>query len=144
MPEEAHLLVKNGHAYIVDDVVAHRSPFLPHEKDRKAYLAELRKRGLGFAEEVQRQKDLKKVAWASASPPTAREGRKLEPLSITPVTSYPPLSASRSNASQLLPPVTKSYPIFEFLHSKGYYMSPGLRFGCTYTCYPGDPLRYHR
>jgi tRNA-splicing endonuclease subunit Sen34 len=22
-------------------------------------------------------------------------------------------------------------------------MTPGLRFGCQYTAYPGDPLRYH-
>jgi tRNA-splicing endonuclease subunit Sen34 len=22
-------------------------------------------------------------------------------------------------------------------------MSPGIRFGCRYTAYPGDPLRFH-
>lgn len=22
-------------------------------------------------------------------------------------------------------------------------MTPGLRFGCDFTAYPGDPLRYH-
>lgn len=22
-------------------------------------------------------------------------------------------------------------------------MLPGLRFGCSYSCYPGDPLRFH-
>jgi len=22
-------------------------------------------------------------------------------------------------------------------------MTPGLRFGCHYTVYPGDPLRFH-
>jgi tRNA-splicing endonuclease subunit Sen34 len=29
------------------------------------------------------------------------------------------------------------------LHSKGYFLSPGLRFGCQYVVYPGDPLRFH-
>lgn len=36
-----------------------------------------------------------------------------------------------------------SYPLFRYLHSKGYYHMPGLRFGCHYNVYPGDPLRYH-
>jgi tRNA-splicing endonuclease subunit Sen34 len=29
------------------------------------------------------------------------------------------------------------------MHSKGYFSTPGLRFGCQYTIYPGDPLRFH-
>lgn len=42
-----------------------------------------------------------------------------------------------------LPPATPSYPLFAHLHSLSYYMSPGLRFGCQYCVYPGDPLRFH-
>jgi tRNA-splicing endonuclease subunit Sen34 len=140
MPEEAYLLVTNWHAYIVDDVVAHRGPFLRDEEDKRAYLADLRNRGLEYAKEKQRKAELKK--------PMAQKARKLElllePLFITPTTSYPPLKASPSNPSRPLPPIPKSYSLFQYLHSKGYYMSPGLRFGCIYTCYPDDPLRYHR
>ena len=33
--------------------------------------------------------------------------------------------------------------VYEYLHNAGYWMTPGLRFGCDYTAYPGDPLRYH-
>jgi tRNA-splicing endonuclease subunit Sen34 len=33
--------------------------------------------------------------------------------------------------------------VYEFLNRAGYWMTPGLRFGCEYTAYPGDPLRYH-
>ncbi|KAI1740140.1 SEN34 subunit of tRNA-splicing endonuclease [Xylaria scruposa] len=39
--------------------------------------------------------------------------------------------------------VPSSYPLFAHLHDKGYYMMPGLRFGCDYNVYPGDPLRFH-
>ncbi|EER24235.1 tRNA-splicing endonuclease subunit, putative [Coccidioides posadasii C735 delta SOWgp] len=42
-----------------------------------------------------------------------------------------------------LPKVPSSYPLYAHLHSKGYFLSPGLRFGCQYMAYPGDPLRFH-
>jgi len=33
--------------------------------------------------------------------------------------------------------------VYEYLNRNGYWMTPGLRFGCEFTAYPGDPLRYH-
>jgi len=39
--------------------------------------------------------------------------------------------------------VPRSYPLYKHLHDKGFFMTPGLRFGCQYTVYPGDPLRFH-
>jgi len=36
-----------------------------------------------------------------------------------------------------------SYPLYAHLHGLGYFLSPGLRFGCQYLVYPGDPLRFH-
>ncbi|WFD29729.1 tRNA-intron lyase [Malassezia sp. CBS 17886] len=33
--------------------------------------------------------------------------------------------------------------VFEDLHSKGNFLSTGLRFGGDFVVYPGDPLRYH-
>ncbi len=69
---------------------------------------------------------------------------KLEPYTITPTTSYPPLHTSPSNLiPPLIPDVPPSYPLFAHLHDQGYFMSPGLRFGCQYMVYPGDPLRFH-
>ena len=29
------------------------------------------------------------------------------------------------------------------MHEQGYFLAPGLRFGCQYMAYPGDPLRFH-
>ncbi|XPS99866.1 tRNA-intron lyase [Ascochyta lentis] len=62
---------------------------------------------------------------------------------ITPTTSTPPLPTPPKDESRPLPAVPKSYPLFRFLHSHGYFFMPGLRFGCNYSVYPGDPLRYH-
>lgn len=42
-----------------------------------------------------------------------------------------------------LPEVPSSYPVYAHLHSLGYFLSPGLRFGCQYMAYPGDSLRFH-
>lgn len=65
-------------------------------------------------------------------------------MAVTPATSYPPMP-SRPASDQVLPSpeVPSSYPLFAHLHSKGYFLSPGLRFGCQYLAYPGDPLRFH-
>jgi tRNA-splicing endonuclease subunit Sen34 len=62
---------------------------------------------------------------------------------ITPTTSYPPLPTPTRSSGLPLPKVPSSYPLFAHLHSHGYFISPGLRFGCQYLVYPGDPLRFH-
>ncbi|KAJ5147963.1 tRNA-splicing endonuclease subunit tsp-4 [Penicillium atrosanguineum] len=65
-------------------------------------------------------------------------------MAITPATSYPPLPQPTSSSRILSKPeVPLSYPLFAHLHSQGYFLSPGLRFGCQYVAYPGDPLRFH-
>jgi tRNA-splicing endonuclease subunit Sen34 len=65
-----------------------------------------------------------------------------EPHIITPTTSYPPLPPPPQSTAPL-PPVPRSYPLFAHLHAQNYFLSPGLRFGCQYLAYPGDPLRFH-
>lgn len=62
---------------------------------------------------------------------------------VTPTTSHPPLPAPAQDTSRPLPVVPNSYPLFRYLHSRGYFHMPGIRFGCHYNVYPGDPLRYH-
>lgn len=37
----------------------------------------------------------------------------------------------------------KPSPLYAHLNSKGYFITPGLRFGGDYSVYPGDPFRYH-
>ena len=61
----------------------------------------------------------------------------------TPTTSYPPLSAPHESPSKLPDVNPAQYALFQHLHSYGYFISPGLRFGCQFLVYPGDPLRFH-
>ena len=67
-----------------------------------------------------------------------------EAWNITPTTSYPPLPPPPIKSDTSLPTVKpSSYALFKHLHEHNYYMSPGLRFGCQFLVYPGDPLRFH-
>lgn len=81
---------------------------------------------------------------SSSKPSTSSTPDAQLAMGITPATSYPPLPHP-SSSNQLLskPEVPLSYPLFAHLHSRGYFLSPGLRFGCQYVAYPGDPLRFH-
>lgn len=65
------------------------------------------------------------------------------PYGVTPTTTCSASSLPQTKTLQPAPPVPSSYPLFEHLHSRNYFMMPGLRFGCDYNVYPGDPLRFH-
>jgi tRNA-splicing endonuclease subunit Sen34 len=80
---------------------------------------------------------------AASVPASTAKGVPVQKHFVTPTTSYPPLPTPSQDAALPLPSVPDSYPLFRYLHSKGYYHMPGLRFGCHYNVYPGDPLRYH-
>jgi tRNA-splicing endonuclease subunit Sen34 len=59
--------------------------------------------------------------------------------SITPAsTGYIP--SIPSYASTMTP---QCNPLYRHLCGKGFFMTPGLRFGARLSVYPGDPLRYH-
>ena len=90
----------------------------------------------------------------SSQPPTSQSRKpaetQIDRYYVTPTTSSYLHLHSHSNPHQvppptpLLPPVPpSSYPLFAHLHAQKYFLAPGLRFGCQYMAYPGDPLRYH-
>jgi tRNA splicing endonuclease len=55
-----------------------------------------------------------------------------------------PDSKSRRVVSKHIPKAEGiMFRVYEYLNRAGYWMTPGLRFGCEFTAYPGDPLRYH-
>ena len=62
---------------------------------------------------------------------------------ITPATSELLLLTPQSTPRPAINDLPPSYPLYRHLHDKGYFTTPGLRFGCQYTVYPGDPLRFH-
>jgi tRNA-splicing endonuclease subunit Sen34 len=78
-----------------------------------------------------------------SSTPSSLSTLNTEPYAITPTTTYSPLSLPQNSTPQPDPPFPSSYHLFKHLHSKNYFVLPGLRFGCDYNVYPGDPLRFH-
>ena len=66
-----------------------------------------------------------------------------KPYAITPTASYSASFLTPNPNEEAEPRAPSSYPLFTHLHSKGYFVMPGLRFGCDYNVYPGDPLRFH-
>lgn len=62
---------------------------------------------------------------------------------VTPTSTYSSLHLASDSPIQPDPPAPASYPLFAHLHALSYFITPGLRFGCDYTVYPGDPLRFH-
>ncbi|KAK5634110.1 hypothetical protein RRF57_009824 [Xylaria bambusicola] len=77
--------------------------------------------------------------------PTVKLPVEVEGYLLTPTTSsfLLPSSPRPGLDSSATVDIPASYPLFAHLHDKGYYMMPGLRFGCDYNVYPGDPLRFH-
>ena len=68
----------------------------------------------------------------------------LVPWTFTSATSEAPVTDLKMHVLSELPKVNDaSYALFAHLHSKGYFMTPGVRFGCQFSVYPGDPLRFH-
>ena len=177
MSEEAHLLVENDLAYIVNDrerydrgiTVGKRKAFMQDlaKEGRKAGEASQKKR-MESTEKAMRKLRLSSTPARDSSPellfdyPGNDESlftNSSEPSSkstsqpvvpspdiwaITPTTSDPPFSDLGDFTIAQLPKVQAApYALFKHLHAHEYFLSPGLRFGCQYMAYPGDPLRFH-
>lgn len=83
-----------------------------------------------------------------SSPPQHRTEETTSPLAmvatnrhLTATTSVYMLSDPKAHSVPVEAP--GSYPLYRHLNSKGYYITPGIRFGADYSVYPGDPFRYH-
>jgi len=145
MPEEAKWLVDHGKAFIADDVKNHQQMLTGLDtRMLQEYSAMLERDGLEAAEIQKSYLDEKKKAYLKkvGSTEDGQQTEVVQPMQVTPTSSYPPLRLQeRPQPNQI--EVPKSYPVFAHLHANGYFMGPGLRFGCQYVAYPGDPLRYH-
>jgi tRNA-splicing endonuclease subunit Sen34 len=69
--------------------------------------------------------------------------RDPRPYGTVPTVSYPPLDSSLYKDNSVVPEMTPSFYLFAYMHSEGYFLSPGIRFGSNFMAYPGDPLRFH-
>lgn len=101
-------------------------------------------------EEVEEESSSAAVFDTDAKP---KNSRNLQDISSTTLRYYPVPSTSiplfhklppHPPPSSLVPaPSRTSYPLYKHLHANSYFLSPGLRFGCQFMAYPGDPLRFH-
>ncbi|KAK3294719.1 uncharacterized protein B0H64DRAFT_476130 [Chaetomium fimeti] len=62
---------------------------------------------------------------------------------VTPTTSAPLIPSPTPPSPAVGIPRPANYPLYNYLNARGYYTTPGLRFGGDYSVYPGDPFRYH-
>ena len=170
--EEAKLLVEREVAYVVDDAAAHLARLSDVGGEAKArYVATLRARRKeedvvrreAMARKQARSEELREQSIAKskrkskaldpAEPgascftelfPSPRPPKLSDTVYLTPTTSFPLLNPTDELAHTVLQvDAPESYHLFAHLNSRGYYMIPGLRFGCHYSAYPGDPFRYH-
>ncbi|KAL8793658.1 MAG: hypothetical protein Q9195_003707 [Heterodermia aff. obscurata] len=80
----------------------------------------------------------------SLRPPSRTSFAHITPYSVTPTSSNQLLPTPPTTPSLDLPTVKhSSYALFKRLHTADYFLSPGIRFGCQFLVYPGDPLRFH-
>lgn len=75
------------------------------------------------------------------SSPLSRPQPPQQPRHLTPTTSVDMISDPHANT--VLVNTSRGHPLFRHLNFKGYYITPGIRFGADYSVYPGDPFRYH-
>ncbi|ODQ53160.1 SEN34 subunit of tRNA-splicing endonuclease [Saitoella complicata NRRL Y-17804] len=178
MTEEAALLLEQGHAFVVDDCVAHQTATARiQEADRVAFLAERAAETQKQHEEWLENERLKRETYTKKKP--GKEKSTAEPKQIMEDTTEDSMNLFNSAAQDSTPktptetaleprviivpaqsttlthdlptsstaappqPDPARYALYKHLHARGYYSSPGLRFGAHYLAYPGDPLRYH-
>ncbi|KAK2000647.1 tRNA intron endonuclease [Colletotrichum falcatum] len=169
LPEEASVLVEEKVGRLVDEASYHlASLHSPDGATRQTYITLLKDRrhtAQKLLAEDQAKKAAVEQAWrvngAKRSPFAApnpddqldlfsethstdkpRDGAGVKSaLTVTPTTSDGLQTLSEDGSDPVgWPPAV---PLHRHLQSKGYFMTPGLRFGADYSVYPGDPLRYH-
>ncbi|KAK4176992.1 putative tRNA-splicing endonuclease subunit sen-34 [Triangularia setosa] len=167
--EEARLLVDRGAAYIADESSDHLAKLKemsgPDSKRREEYLRELKERRRTAKKLFDEEKEMvKKQFEGKRAKPKKEKGKKeggpsllkasaesvvksaalKETLpAITPSTSNAMLGASGTSGAVPDEDLPGSSAFYRYLNERGYFMTPGLRFGGDYSYYPGDCLRYH-
>lgn len=132
-----------------------KSKRVPARADSPAVVEEMR---LPLSPPPEKQAEVSVLPSATAdheeslfsSPPAQQRKKGTTSSSTTIVTTNRHLTATTS-ADMLSDPkaysvpveAPRSYPFYKHLNSKGYYITPGIRFGADYSVYPGDPFRYH-
>jgi tRNA-splicing endonuclease subunit Sen34 len=167
MPEDMEYLVKELKvACLVDDVDAHRAAAAGltrndidkisyerdqnHQKQMEIYKENTwqkrkealeRRRQNGQLDEPPLDEDRETVLQSMSL--NVKSAITFKIPSSTSLATYNPNRFTAGNSFLVVPPSRGAYHIYRELIGKGYYVSPGLRFGGQFLAYPGDPLRYH-
>ncbi|EPY53832.1 tRNA-splicing endonuclease catalytic subunit Sen34 [Schizosaccharomyces cryophilus OY26] len=151
--EEVYYLVNNGAAYIIDDQRVHIDYFNGLVDDDRKFLADKRQKmaieqllTTRAKENEKKIKIMKKIN--KEIPLDTLEYDPTQPVNLTMVpvdTNTKELNRDHLETFSLGFPEIKRrrYLIFESLVNNGFFLNPGLRFGCDFVAYPGDPLRFH-
>ena len=127
------------------------------DEEKAARSAEAKARHLGALAKKKKQQSNPAVTATveeeilSESPPQSEPAASVSPVptstsssvlaaGITPGTSAKLIEGNTNLSPAVVP---KPSPLFAHLNSKGYFITPGLRFGGDYSVYPGDPFRFH-
>ncbi|KAJ3951825.1 tRNA-splicing endonuclease subunit [Colletotrichum tropicale] len=154
LPEEASMLIAKKVGRLVDETSQHLSCLgSPDQKTRKAYITILKDRRDQaqklIAEDQAKKSSVQARRTAGAQVPSAVTVDEASLENILPLDKLlavtPTTSGGLQNAQEriLTVPSPPLGPLHQYLLSRGYFMTPGLRFGADYSVYPGDPLRYH-
>jgi len=156
MPEEVKILVDTNVADVIDETVAHdKGQSKITSNDLRQALGEREKMAEDDAqnwkiqelERIKRRQRLRSGNDNNAEDLTIDNAtfdvHRIPRKYTTPAVSSN-VDRKASRLSNHEPPVVKSrLEMYKFLHDKGYFVTPGLRFGGQFMVYPGDPLRFH-
>ncbi|KAG5519224.1 hypothetical protein PMAC_002312 [Pneumocystis sp. 'macacae'] len=157
MQEEVAWLVDQGYAYIVDDKHRHQlyienvslEDILSVKEKR---IAETIRQNMEYEQQNAQKRNLvnflkNEAPLKSSFDLSIQEnndiGYDLPRNIIVPTKSIKSLYIIPAELSPEVYVDSSRYSIWKYFHDKGYYMTPGLKFGSHYLAYPGDPLRYH-
>lgn len=157
IPEEVAWLVDQGYAYVVDDKLRHELYIQNVTLEdifsiKEKRIAEVKRQNLEYKEQNAHKKDIVKIlkdriSFESGSTVSFDKNHDIDddiPRNIVvPTKSKKLLHTIPIELSPKVNVDLSRYSVWKYFHDKGYYMTPGLRFGAHYLAYPGDPLRYH-
>ncbi|KAK9760687.1 tRNA-splicing endonuclease subunit [Basidiobolus ranarum] len=169
MPEEVTFLLEKGLVSLIDDKDSYREPTeaeieeyqgnLSREEHFRQQLFEEKKRNNPKAQANSIDVDLKVNGKSEEEIPSipTQELRKTRKAVKVPTSSsqyawhdpkkvYDTIEEARANGVWEFPSTAAEklrYKVFVDLREKGYFITPGSKFGGDYLLYPADPLRYH-
>jgi tRNA-splicing endonuclease subunit Sen34 len=172
MAEDVEWLVHEVNVgFIVDDAAAHwaaidgvteeeREMIDQHRSERQLKQMELYKQNAWDKRETAMDalrargkpvKEITKKDFFASLESTSQSGVSVEISNTTTLASYDAVKMSYDdkvrNDKRVEPvikrPTAGSFEMYKYLHDRGYFVSPALRFGGQFLAYPGDSLRYH-